>query len=284
MKIIVVNLFVLLLLRILVLGAMLFNIDATGLLHWMDVSSNLHELIRRPWTVITFMFSHFDFLPVIFDLLWLYWIGRIFMEFFTSKQLMGVYLLGGWAGMILFLLAFNLLPHFAGIYPCLMGASASILAIVVATAVYTPDYKIPLLFFGDIPLKWIAAVAVVLTVLGDPSNLGSCIAHAGGILVGVWFALRIKRGHDITRTLNAVIDAFFGLFNGRSWKFLKSGKKNKKVSGNGGKSARRAACPADEVDEQELDTILKKIKTAGYDALTDEEREKLFKASKRRTV
>lgn len=285
MKIIVVNIFVLLLLRFLALGSMLFNIDASGMLHWVDVSSDLHVLIRRPWTVITFMFSHFDFLPVIFDLLWFYWIGRIFMDFFTSKQLMGLYLLGGWGGMILFLLTFNLLPHFAGINACLMGASASVLAVVIATAVYTPDFKIPLLFLGEISLKWIAAVAVVFTVLGDLSNLGGIIAHIGGILVGVWFALRIRRGRDITRSLNAVIDTFFGLFNGRSWKFFKSGKKKKKnASGDDGKSASRAARPADEVDEEELDTILIKIKKAGYDALTDEEKDKLFKASRRRTV
>ena len=286
MKIIVVNIVVLLLLRIMALGAMLFNIDASGMLHWVDASSDLHVLIRRPWTVVTFMFCHFDFFPVLFNLLWLYWIGRIFMDFFTSKQLMGVYLLGGWGGLILFLMTFNLLPHFAGINACLMGASASIIAVVVATAVYAPDIKIPLLFLGDISLKWIAAVAVVFTVLGDLSNPGGCVAHLGGILVGVWFALRIKRGRDITRSLNAAIDTVFGLFNGRSWKFLKSGHKKQKkdAAADGGKSARQATRPADEVDEKELDNILAKIKASGYDALTDEEKDKLFKASRRRTV
>ena len=105
------------------------------------------------------------------------------------------------------------------------------------------------------------------------------------MLVGAWYAWRIRRGRDITRPLNAVIDSVFGLFNGRSWKSLKSmtAKKESPASGTR-KQTSRAARPADEVSEEELDRILGKIKTAGYDALTDEERDQLFKASRRRNV
>ncbi|MBR5685537.1 MAG: rhomboid family intramembrane serine protease [Muribaculaceae bacterium] len=285
-RIIFINIGVFLLLRILAVGALLFNVNIEGMLHWVDVSSNLGVLLRRPWTVVTFMFAHFDVWSILFNLLWLYWIGRIFMEFFSPKQLMGVYLLGGWAGMLLFLLAYNILPHLVGLQNCLIGASASVLAIVVATAVYVPDYKIGLLFLGEVSLKWIAIVVIIFTVLTlDKTNLGSSLAHIGGMLVGAWYALRIRRGRDITRPLNAVIDSVFGLFNGRSWKSLKSmtAKKASPASGTR-KQTSRADRPADEVSEEELDRILGKIKTAGYDALTDEERDQLFKASRRRNV
>ncbi|MBO4803987.1 MAG: rhomboid family intramembrane serine protease [Muribaculaceae bacterium] len=285
-RIIFINIGVFLLLRILAVGALLFNVNVEGMLHWVDVSSNLGVLLRRPWTVVTFMFAHFDVWSILFNLLWLYWIGRIFMEFFSPKQLMGVYLLGGWAGMLLFLLAYNILPHLVGLQNCLIGASASVLAIVVATAVYVPDYKIGLLFLGEVSLKWIAIVVIIFTVLTlDKTNLGSSLAHIGGMLVGAWYAWRIRRGRDITRPLNAVIDSVFGLFNGRSWKSLKSmtAKKESPASGTR-KQTSRAARPADEVSEEELDRILGKIKTAGYDALTDEERDQLFKASRRRNV
>ena len=286
MRIIFINITVFLLLRILAIGALLFNADAAGMLHWLDVSSDLGVLVRRPWTVVTFMFAHFDFLPVLFNLLWLYWLGRIFMEFFSPKQLMGVYLLGGWAGMILFLLAYNLLPQFAGIHGCLIGASASILAVVVAAAVYVPDYKIGLLFFGEVSLKWIAVAVIVFTVLGlDITNLGTSLAHIGGALVGAWYAWSIRRGRDITRPLNAAIDSVCGLFNGRTWKSLKSVSAKRAASASDTpKQSPRASRPGDEVSEEELDTILGKIKQAGYDALTDDEKDKLFKASRRRTV
>ena len=287
MRIIAINIGVFLLLFIVARVAMMFGMDASGMLRWVAVPNGLGELLRRPWTVVTFMFTHFDLLPVLFNMLWLYWMGRIFMEFFSPKQLMGVYLLGGWVGMLLFLLVYNLIPGLAGASVNLSGASASILAIVVAIAVYTPDYKIGILFLGEISLKWIAVAVVAFIILGfDVSSPGGSIAHVGGILVGAWYAWRIRRGRDITRPLNAVLDAIVGLFNVSSWKLPKftRRKKGASVAADTPQSPRRAETPADEVSEEELDIILGKIKVAGYDALTDEEKDKLFKASRRRTV
>jgi hypothetical protein len=171
----------------------------------------------------------------------------------------------------------------------LYGASASVVAIVVATAVYAPDYKIGLLFLGEVSIKWIALVTVLISLFSlDGGNAGGNIAHLGGAIVGAWFALRIKRGRDITRPLNAVIDACFGLFNGRSFKmptFKRSTGSAKQGSAkqNGAQQPNSNNRPADSVSEEELDTILKKIKVAGYDALSDEEKDKLFKVSRRRS-
>lgn len=285
LKLIFINIAVFVLLHIVVLVAMLFNVDGNGLLSWVELPSDLFQLIRRPWTLVTYMFTHYGLLHILFNMLWFYWLGRIFMEFFSPKQLTGLYILGGWGGAVLYLLAYNLLPYFAGHNGLLLGASASVIAIVVATAVYAPDYKIGLLFIGEVSIKWIAIVTVAIDLLGlDAGNIGGNIAHIGGAIVGAWFALRIKRGRDITRPLNACIDTVVGLFNGRSFKMPEFKRSTSSAKQQG--SAQQPISnnrPADSVSEEELDTILKKIKVAGYDALSDEEKDKLFKASRRRS-
>ena len=285
LKLIFINIGVFVVLYILGLGFLLMN-AGDGIVRWVELPGDLRLLLHRPWTLVTYMFAHINLLHILFNMLWLYWLGRIFMEYFSPKQLTGVYLLGGLGGALLFLLAYNLLPYFRAQpgTPYLIGASASVVAIVVAAAVYAPEYRIGLLFFGEVPLKWVAIVTVAIAVLGlDAGNVGGNLAHIGGAIVGAWFALRIKQGRDITRPLNAAIDAVVGLFNGRSWKMPEFKK------GTGSKHEQqeaqpRAARPADAVSEEELDIILGKIKVAGYDALTDEEKDKLFKASRRRTV
>lgn len=286
LRLILINVGVFVLLHVLVLGGLLFNVPAEHMLRWIELPSDPWQLLTHPWTVVTYMFAHYGLLHILFNMLWLYWLGRIFMEFFSPKQLTAVYLLGGWGGALLYLLAYNLLPHLAGTTGFLIGASAAVIAIVVATAVYAPNYKIGLLFLGEVPLKWVAIVTVGLDLISmEGGNIGSSIAHLGGAIVGALFALRIKRGNDITRPLNAAIDAVVGLFNGRSFKLPELKRKRSdsdtRQAGNG-QQAPRGARPDDTVSEEELDNILGKIKVAGYDALTDEEKDKLFKASRRR--
>ena len=298
MRIIFINIAVFVLIRVLALGSWMVSGDATSLLQWVAVPGDLWLLLKRPWTLVTYMFTHAGLLHILFNMLWLYWMGRIFMEFFSSKHLTGLYLLGGWGGAALYLLTAVLLPRLAG-GPAgmLIGSSAAVIAIVVAVAVYVPDYKIGLLFLGEVAIKWVAIVTVAIAVLSlDGINSGGNIAHIGGALVGAWFALRIKQGRDITRPLNAAIDAIVGLFNGRSWSLPRanhgnsrqqqwsrpSGKPSGQSQGQQSGPTARPNRPADEVSEQELDAILDKIKAAGYDALTDEERDKLFKVSRRR--
>jgi len=283
-RLIIINVAVFVLLHVLVLGALLFNVNGESLLRWVEVPSDLWLLLKRPWTLVTYMFAHYGLLHILFNMLWLYWLGRIFMEYFSPKQLTGLYLLGGWGGAALYLLAYNLLPYFSTSTGFMIGASASVMAIVVATAVYAPDYKIGLLFLGEVSLKWVAIVTVGIDLLGlEPGNMGASIAHIGGAIVGAAYGLRIKQGHDITRPVNAVIDALLGLFNGRSLR-LPEFKKRRSSKARGASQSPRPNTPPDTVSEEELDTILSKIKAAGYDALTDEEKDKLFKASRRRNA
>lgn len=280
LRIIYINIGVFLLLNVVVLVAVLFNADGQALAEWVKMPSDPYLLLRRPWTLVTYMFSHYNLFHILFNMLWLYWLGRIFMEYFSAKHLTGLYLLGGWGGAALYLLAYSTLPYFDGRYGFLLGASASVIAIVVATAVYAPDYKVGLLFLGEVSIKWIAIVTVAIALFSlDSANPGDSIAHIGGAIVGALFAWRIKHGKDITRPLNAAIDGVVGLFNGRSFKRFSFPRRSKAKPAQS-----KAQRPADEVSENELDNILKKIKDAGYDALTDAERDKLFKASRRRNT
>jgi membrane associated rhomboid family serine protease len=287
LRLIFINIGVFVLLHLVAIGAMLFNIDGGTYLSWLELPSDFWLFLKRPWTLVTYMFTHYSLWHILFNMLWLYWLGRIFMEFFSSKQLTGLYLLGGWGGVVFYLLATNLLPYFTSsphLY-FLLGASASVVAIVVATAVYVPDYKIGLLFLGEVSIKWIAIVTVLISLLSmEGNNVGGNIAHIGGAIVGAWFALRIKRGRDITRPLNAAIDGIVGLFNGRSWHLPKFKKPSRATTQRQEPSqSSRPNRPTDTVSEEELDVILGKIKKAGYDALTDEERDKLFKVSRQHT-
>ena len=289
LRIIFINIGVFLLLHLVAIGAMLFNMPGDDVLQWVELPSDLWLVLKRPWTLVTYMFAHYGLLHILFNMLWLYWLGRIFMEFFSPKQLTGLYLLGGWGGALLYLLSINLLPYFTSnpsVY-YMLGASASVIAIVVATAVYAPDYKIGLLFLGEVSIKWVALVTVLIAIIGiEGGNAGGNIAHIGGAIVGAWFTLRIKQGRDITRPLNAAIDAIVGLFNGRSLPKFKRPVRRQAPEDTTTRQQQPSSNhhrPADTVSEEELDAILGKIKVAGYDALTDEEKDKLFKASRRRT-
>lgn len=281
MRIIYINIAVFVVLNIINLFGLLFNPEFINALKWVEVSSNPWEVLVKPWTLITYAFSHTDIFHILFNMLWLYWLGRIFMEYFTSKQLAGLYVLGALGGAGLYLLAYSFLPVFARLpQSYMLGASASVLAIVVATAVYAPDYKIGLLFIGQISLKWVALVTVMIDLFSvNTINAGGHIAHIGGALVGMLFALMMRRGHDITAPLNAVIDKVASLFSRKESKKgpgapIGGRAYRGNASGNAGASQRPS--------ESDLDRVLAKIKRSGYTALTDEERDILFSFGKKK--
>ena len=291
MRLIYINIAVFVVLRLVGIVSFLATGTSNSLLQWVELPSSLPLLLRRPWTIITYMFSHYGVLHILFNMLWLYWLGRIFLEFFTPRQLGGLYVLGGLAGAALYVAAYNLLPHLATHQSMLLGASASVMAIVIAIAVYRPDYEVRLLFIGGISLKWVAIVTVFIDLLGiEGANMGGHIAHIGGMLLGLWFGLEIKRGHDITSWINRCIDAVVSLFhrgNSNAWKPIKGGnsksKSSKKESKKTTESKNRTSKEAKtSVDEQRLDEILGKLKRSGYGALSDEEKEFLFNASRKR--
>ena len=274
MRIIYINIAIFVLLHLVAFVGVIMNVPAQGMIQWLQVPSNLSQLLYAPWTLITYMFTHYDLLHILFNMLWLYWMGRIFLEYFTPKRLSALYLLGGLGGALLYLLAMNLLPHSIGSNAYLMGASASVIAIVVAVAIWAPDYKIGLLFIGEVSLKWVAIITIGIDLLSvDAGNAGGHIAHLGGAAVGAIYATALRRGTDITRPLNAALDWLASLFSRRDKGI------GAPVGGTAYNSQHQAT---DEPTEAQIDAILDKIKRSGYTSLTDKERDLLFRASRKK--
>lgn len=280
MKIVVINVAVFLVLNIISI-VMIFAGEESGRFiveQWVAMPGNFGRLARHAWTPLSYMFSQIEPLHLIFNMLWLYWFGIVFQLLSTPKRMIGLYLLGGLGGAALYLLAVNTIPYFAGHGGLLIGSSASVIAIVTATAIMAPDYRMNLLFLGAVSLKWIAIVTIGIDLLSvTGSNAGGHIAHLGGAAIGAIFALGLKRGHDITAPLNSLIDAIVNLFRRRPKV------RPARFRASAAPSAPRPKAPsaASAADQAELDKILDKIKKSGYSSLTADERARLFDVSRR---
>ena len=257
---------------------MLFNIDGYVILPFIEMPSIPYEFITHPWTQLTYMYVHYDVWHILFNMLWLYWFGQIFLMSFSEKQMVGLYLLGGIAGGLLYLLSYNLFPYFDGKEGLMCGASASIIAIVVATAFRMPDYKVNLLFLGAISLKYIALVTIVIDLLSVTSaNGGGHIAHLGGALLGYWFIVRWEKGKDLTAPVNKLIDKIVTGFKPRP---------KIKVSRPSNRSSSRPETDMEyrarkKKENDEIDSILDKIKKSGYTSRSAEVKKRLFEAGKK---
>ena len=153
-KLLYINVGVFVVVRVALIALRLFNLEGTPLLAMFQTPSNIGLLLLRPWTVVTYMFLHVDVFHLLFNMLWLYTFGRIFLLFLDGRRLVGVYLTGGIAGAVLYVAAYAFLPYFRGMGQTsyLMGASASVMAIVFAVSFYRKDYTVNLLFIGQIKL------------------------------------------------------------------------------------------------------------------------------------
>ena len=245
---------------------------------YLSVPANLTSLTLRPWTILTYMFLHESFLHVLFNILWLYWFGIIFLRYFSTRQLAGLYILGGLMGAVVYILSFNIFPVFAEykFVSYALGASASVIAIVIATACYVPNYTINLIFIGAVKLKWIALDMLVLDIIGiTSSNSGGHIAHIGGAIMGWLFIVAFKEKIDLTSWTKW----FENLFSRQP----KPQKPHLNVS------YRRTDNEYDynrqkRENQKTVDSILDKISKNGYDCLTKEEKEILFNYSKRKDI
>ncbi len=259
----------------------LFAIPSVELLRNFYLPADLLQLVRRPWTLITYMFMHAGVWHLLGNMLWLYWFGRIFLYFFSAKHLRGLYVVGGLVGGLLYIVAYNLFPIFSGqLYSAtLLGASASVLAIAIATAVREPDYRINLMFIGPVRLKYFALFIVLFDALYVGSNnAGGHIAHLGGALAGWWFANGFSQGRDITHWVNVCMDALGGLFVKRE---RKPRKPKMKVHSQNSRAADYDYNARKKAQADDVDKILEKLKKSGYSSLSDEEKRRLFEASKR---
>lgn len=277
-KLIYINLAVFLAVRIIDVILRISSISpAFSVIEWLAVPADIHNLIYRPWTIFTYMFLHYEFLHILFNMLWLYWFGQIFLSYFDDKKLLSVYLVGGLAGAGLYILSFNMLPIFNQVVPVsfALGASASVMAIVIATSVYAPNYTIHLMFIGPVKLKYIAIVTVIIDVLSIAStNAGGHIAHLGGALFGYLYIVQFRKGKNITKGFDRFMDKIFSLFKPRQ-KFKVTYKRpmndmERDIQYNKSQAEK----------QKDIDKILDKIAKSGYDSLTKKEKEILFKNGK----
>lgn len=279
LKFIYVNVAAFIFTSLLGIGFMLFNRSASHLLSFFELPASFSRFILQPWSLITYMFMHADVLHILFNMLWLYWFGKIFLCFFSARHFRGLYILGGLCGGLLYMVAYNIFPYFSysvGV-SMLLGASASVLAIVIAAAYREPNYAISLLFFGNIKLKYFALIMVATDLLMmTGGNAGGHIAHLGGALAGLWFASALSKGHDITSWLNRAID-WCGIFFNRKGTDQRKKPKMKVHYGNRTQDYDYNAQKKRQSDE--IDRILEKLKKSGYESLTAEEKKKLFEAS-----
>jgi|SRR6185312_2042366 len=260
-RLIVINIIVFIIANILV------NIPGLGgyVSDYLALPSSLHKLLYRPWTLITYMFLHIQLMHLVSNMLWFYWFGIIFTDFMGQKRLLYTYLLGGIAGGLLFIIFSNLFTD----QSTLLGASAGIMAVIIATAVLVPNYELRLIFFGPVKLKYLAIGAFVLTSLIDFGvNSGGKISHVGGALYGMLYMYQYRKGIDYTKGISNFFSKISNVFKAKP--------NLKREGGNGVRTKNNAA----DEKQKKIDAILDKISSSGYDALTKEEKDFLFKSSK----
>ncbi len=276
-KLIYINIGVFLLISLAAIIGFLLNNPALSeiSLAQLAVPASLRILLLKPWTLITYMFTHKDIWHILFNMLWLYWFGKIFLEYLDQKKLVAVYLLGGLSGAVVYVLSFNIFPAFTGLVAesVAIGASASVMAVVIAVAAYVPDYSINLFLLGRVKIKYMALAIFILTSVMDFSvNSGGKLAHIGGALLGYFYALNLKRGRDIGKGFNRIIDFFATIFKPRKRMKVTYKKPASDYDFNKRKAEHQAR----------INGILDKISKGGYDSLTREEKDILFSESQKK--
>ncbi len=279
-KFIYVNVAIYIIVAFIGVFATLFNVASpvSGFMQWLELPASLGQFVCQPWSLLTYMFLHERVMHILWNMLALYGFGKIFMNFFSMRHFVGVYLLGGVVGGLFFIVAFNVFPHFGPVVEqsYLLGASASVLAVVVASAVRRPNYTVNLMLLGSMRLMTIAVITVVVSLLLLASeNAGGNFAHLGGAFAGWLFAFMLNRGKDITSVINKIID-FFVTFCKRTPKRDKP----KFTFYKNGRAADYEYNAKKKSNEEEIDRILEKVKSGGYSSLSEEEKKKLFDASR----
>lgn len=243
-------------------------------IYWLSFPDNINGFIQKPWTIISYMFLHQNFLHLLFNMLGLYWFGKMFLYHFEQDKILSLYILGGLAGAVLYFISFNLFPAFSGLNSLLLGSSASIFAILVAISFYEPDKEIHLFFIGRFPLKYVALFYIFLSVIGISTyNPGGNIAHLGGAFWGYLYITQLKKGKDIGAWLTNFYKKVIELFKPKP-KIKVTFKQPPRDDHEYNRQKSQ--------HQKEINRILEKISKSGYDSLTKNEKEILFKSSNKK--
>jgi len=250
------------------------NIDY---LSYLSLSSNPNDLFWKPWSIFTYAFCHFSILHVLFNLIMLHFAGRLFLIFFNQKQLFSLYFVGSLFAGIVFLLSYMFFPALSNVNTALVGASASVMAILFATVSYSPLMNIRLMLFGNVKLWHIAIILIVIDMFQLPlENTGGHLAHMGGAFFGYIYIRLLKNGTDVCNWFTLILDVFSSIFVRRKSKPFKKVHRTY----NAPTEKRASKIVTKDKVQQQIDEILDKISQSGYDSLSSEEKEFLFKAGK----
>lgn len=251
---------------------------------WLMFPSSFKDYLWQPWSLISYMFLQTGFMHILMNMIVLYVFGKLLLNFLGERQVLPIYILGGIAGAVLYMLIFSLSPAFeeySGSH--MLGASAAVMSIMLAMCTMQPNYQIVLFFIGAVKIKFIAAVFVLIDLLTIASydNSGGHIAHLGGALFGFIYIKQLQQGNDLGIGLNKLIDFLATVFKPTPKKPKVAYRNEKKqaqyrASNNGKVSKQKSKMDAD--TQAKIDTILDKISASGYNSLTKEEKEFLFKA------
>jgi membrane associated rhomboid family serine protease len=261
--------------KVIVVNIVVYILGLLLQFNWFELPSDFTDAILKPWSIITYAFLHSNFSHLFFNMLMLYFIGRMFINMFSAKKALNIYFLGAISGGLLFMLCYTLFPNIFGTNSRLVGASAAIRALLIFLCAYMPNQ--PLRFFTfNLKLWYVGAIIVVLDVFGlFGLNTGGNLAHLGGALLGYFYAKQLLKGQDIGKGFEKFMDVIVSMFKFSKKSPLKTVHKSKSKMGGYTKGDFNQFN-----NQKKIDIILDKISKSGYDSLTAEEKEFLFKAGK----
>ena len=245
---------------------------------WFSLPADLSTLVRRPWTIITYMFMHDGVWHMLGNVLWIWCFGYILQDLTGNGKLIPLFLYGGLAGGILFLLSYNIFPGLAAqaSLATVVGASAGAMAIAIATTVLAPGYRIFPMINGGIPLWVLTLVFVIIDVASiTGTNGGGHITHIGGAIIGYIFIQQLQKGRDWGAPVNSFFSWVTNLFNPDKKNWKKTAKRDFHYSVKGTEPFKKIP----NITQKRIDDILDKINQQGYRFLTDEEKEILKRAA-----
>lgn len=268
--------------KLIVVNVLIFILDglSTALLghsvsHWFHLPKDFLEFVGQPWSLVTYSFFHAGLGHIFWNMLMLYFASRIFLNLFDAQRFINVYFLGVLVGGLVFLLSYNVFPTLLNTNTALIGASAGVTAVLIFVCTYIPNQEVRVIFF-NIKLWYVGAFFVLVDLIQIPygGNVGGRLAHLGGAFLGYMYARQLFKGNDIGAGFTKLRSSIAQLFK----------PKEKKASMKTVYRKNSAADSQADYDRQarqrKIDTILDKISKSGYESLSKEEKDFLFKAGK----
>ncbi len=274
-KLIAINLAVFIVER---LATFLLRLSSNSIVQWFELPKDFFDFLLQPWSIVSYSFFHGGFGHLFWNMLLIYFVGRIFLNLFDARRFLNVYLLGVIMGGLFFILGYNIFPAFFNVNAYLIGASAGASAILIFICAYIPNQEVRLIFF-NVKLWYIGAFVVLMDLIQLPAsgNAGGHLAHLGGALLGYWYARQLVNGTDIGAGFSRFLDAMVNLFK-------RSERKGPLKTVYNSKKGRSATSTKAEYDKQsnqkKIDAILDKISKSGYESLSKTEKDFLFQAGK----